>query len=260
MPLSKKKPIHIGILCAMPEEIGGTLENLKNISEYNYGDLKIFSGEWFKSLEDYPIYIAVGWSGWGKVSAARAATRMINFFQKDKSIDLLLFTGLAGSAKKTVNQWDIVIPDKLIQHDMDARPFFNQYEIPALKTEKIKAVSAWVDWAYNTLKDSIANKKINSFKNIEKGLIATADKFIADKESLLDLSKNLPGLVAVEMEGAAFAQVCVQERVSWLIIRVISDAADDDAGQTFTEFVEEYKIQAWSLIESLLNKLDEAPF
>ena len=62
----------------MPEEIGFTLKNLKNISETIYGDLKIFSGEWSEDgSEEVSYFVSVAWSGWGKVCAARAATRII---------------------------------------------------------------------------------------------------------------------------------------------------------------------------------------
>ena len=103
----------------MPEEIGSTLKNLKNISETIYGDLKIFSGEWSKDgSEEVSYFVSVAWSGWGKVCAARAATRLIGKSYKNSKIKLLLFTGVAGSGNLNLNQWDIVIPSELIQHDM----------------------------------------------------------------------------------------------------------------------------------------------
>ena len=132
--------LHIGILCAMPEEIGSTTKKLKNLSEKIYGDFKIFSGElYFDQDESSPLLISVAWSGWGKVSAARAATRLISSPFQNKIIDLLIFTGVAGAANCNFNQWDIVVPDELIQHDMDARPLYEKHVIPALKEAKIKS-------------------------------------------------------------------------------------------------------------------------
>ena len=92
-----KIPKHIGILCAMPEEIGSTLENLKNIKITKYGDLKIYSGEWrfSKLFSNSPcIYLSVAWSGWGKVSSSRAATRLISHKLNKLKIDMILFTGV----------------------------------------------------------------------------------------------------------------------------------------------------------------------
>ena len=63
----------------MPEELGFTLDYLDNIHTKSYGDLKIYSGKWHdNNIENNPIYLSVAWSGWGKVSAARAATRLIS--------------------------------------------------------------------------------------------------------------------------------------------------------------------------------------
>ena len=76
---TSKKNIHVALMCAIPEEIGETLKNLENLSEINYGDLKIFSGEWRNNKDiSLKIYVSVAWSGWGKVSAARATTRLIS--------------------------------------------------------------------------------------------------------------------------------------------------------------------------------------
>ena len=72
---------HIGILCAMPEEVGSILNNLKDIETTIHGDLKIHSGNWCfsnSSSKHMDVRLSIAWSGWGKVSAARAATRLIS--------------------------------------------------------------------------------------------------------------------------------------------------------------------------------------
>ena len=97
-----------------------------------------------------------------------------------------------------LNQWDIVIPSELIQHDMDARPLFPKFVIPVLKRAKIYAQDSLVSWATQTLRNSISGR----FGKVENGLVATADKFIADKNLLDELKIDLPDLKAVEMEGA----------------------------------------------------------
>ena len=253
--------MHIGILCAMPEEIGSTTENLKNLSETSFGDLKVFSGElYFDGNNQLPLLVSVAWSGWGKVSSARAATRMISNTYQNKFIDLLIFTGVAGSAISKINQWDIIIPDELVQHDMDARPLFKKHVIPALEKSRINAIQHWVQWATEVLRESISKKEIKPFKNVSNGLIATGDKFIADKNVIDNLCKELPGLCAVEMEGAAVAQVAYQERIPWLIVRVISDGADNNADQTFNEFLIDYQKFSWNLIYALLKRYRDAPW
>ena len=68
---------HLGILSAMPQEVGTLLENLEEIKIKNYGDLKVYFGIWKNPKTKNKVKITLAWSGWGKVSAARAATKII---------------------------------------------------------------------------------------------------------------------------------------------------------------------------------------
>ena len=239
------KKMHIGILCAMPQEIGSLIDNLNILNEINFGDLKIISGEWSNGNNKEKILISLAWSGWGKVSSARAATRLLSNPYLGKNLDLILFTGVAGAAENSIKQWDVIIPNKLVQHDMDASPLFKKYVIPSLNTDKINAKKELVEWTYDTLIEGLKKINLNKFGLIKKGLIATGDKFIADKNSIEYLSSQLPGLMAVEMEGAAVAQVASQENIPWLIIRVVSDQADELAPQSFTDFLKDYEQYSW---------------
>ena len=116
----------------MPEELGTILENLEDISEEVFGDLKIYKGT-FRVSNTKKILVTTAWSGWGKVSAARATTRIIRLSKLGEEIDFLIFTGLAGAVDEKLNQWDSIIGDSVIQHDMDPSPIFNKFVIPALK-------------------------------------------------------------------------------------------------------------------------------
>ena len=249
--MEDKVEIHIGILAAMPEEIGTFLSNLDSIVQKKYGDLIIFSGVWKGSLTKQ-IFLSVCFSGWGKVSASRATTRLISSIYKKKKIDFLLFTGVAGAAKNNLKQWDIIISDSVVQHDMDARPIFERYEVPALKTKKILSSRKILGIFEKSLLDSKINGDLSHFGNFYKGLIATGDQFISDKNILESISSDFKDLYAVEMEGAAFAQVAEQEEIIWLVIRVISDQADGQAHIDFESFIQDFKIYSWEIIESFL--------
>ena len=114
---------HIAILSAMPEEVGSILNNLSDIKISQYGDLTINNGLWTDPKTKSKIFITAAWSGWGKVSAARAATRIICSSEKiSLPIDLFIFTGVAGAINSDLKQWDIIVPNKVCQYDMDARP------------------------------------------------------------------------------------------------------------------------------------------
>lgn len=250
---------HIAILGAMPQEVGETIKYLEDIKIFNYGDLKITQGKWSKQNSKKKILISVACSGWGKVSSARVATRLISL--NNQPIDLLLFTGVAGSVSKNLKQWDIVIAEKLMQHDMDARPFYDKFVIPAIAEDKILVEKKLVQWSEYILKRALENNpNLAQFGKLKTGIIATGDKFIGDKKILDEILKQIPNLLAVEMEGAAVAQVAFQEKIPFLIVRTISDNADDKAALSFENFLNLYKVESWKLIEILLLNLDHFSF
>ena len=250
--------IHIGLLSAMPEEVGKTFNYLKNTTSTSYGDLVIHTGEWIlDKSSNVEIRISLAWSGWGKVSASRAATRLLNNAEHTENLDLIIFTGVAGSGKASLNQWDIVIANEVIQHDMDARPLFKKYYIPALGIDKIKSPEKLTNWIFNVLNNTKKVGKLSKFGSIKKGLIASGDKFISDKNCLKKLCIDIPDLDAVEMEGAAIAQIATQEKIPWAIIRVISDSANEEASEDFSTFIKQYENHSWEIINCLLNQIHD---
>ncbi len=251
----KSNELHIGILGAMPEEVVEAKNHLKEIEINRFGDLEIFTGEWTLSEKsNFKIYISLAWSGWGKVSASRAAIRLISLeIDNLPKIGTIIFSGVAGAANFKLSQWDILIPYELIQHDMDARPIFEQFVIPALNESRLKTNKHLVEWSSNILKKAKSEELLNNFGDIYNGLVATGDSFIADRERINDLRIKLPSLQAVEMEGAAVTQVCNQEGVPCMIIRVISDNADTNAPSNFDKFLTKYQNSSWELIQLLLK-------
>lgn len=252
MFIQKKNYTHIGILSAMPEEIGIIINNLKYVEKSIFGDLELFSGELIIN-ESNKVCITVAWSGWGKVSAARATTRLLSIVYKKKPIDIILFTGVAGAVDTKLKKWDIVFGESLIQHDMDASPLFEKYVIPAINEKKINPNKKLLSETFNYFSHELSNGKIDGFGSIYKGLIATGDIFISERKVISKLSKEIKGLLAVEMEGAAFAQVAEQEKIDWLVIRVISDNANEEAGEEFSSFLEKYKFKSFDLIRCFIH-------
>ena len=234
----------------MPEEIGNTLQNLKEINISEYGDLKIYSGELKNNQSSYDkVFISLAWSGWGKVSAARAITRILN---SEKKIDFILFTGVAGAANSKLNQWDVLISEEVIQHDMDASPIFDRFVLPPLKKAKLKPNKKLKNWILNTLKRNSKKGLLKNFGNISTGLIATGDSFITDKDKIDSLIQDIPGLQAIEMEGAEVAE---QENIPWVIIRIISDSADSKAADDFDQFIKIYARSSWEILESIFREI-----
>ena len=249
------KSINIALLSAMPEEVISTIENLENLTLKKFGDLKIYHGKLKKKVKNYDsVYITLAWSGWGKVSAARAITRIL---AGTNQIDLIIFTGVAGAGNRSLNQWDIVVANEVIQHDMDARPIFEKFVLPPLKKAKLESDKFFKDCIFNSLSNSIKNGNLTKFGQVKKGLIATGDSFISDERIIKKLKNELPNLEAIEMEGGAVAQVAVQEGVPWIIIRVISDNADSNSEIDFNEFLKDYVLNSWELLDCLLQNIPQ---
>ena len=241
----------------MPEEIGSTLENLENVNLKEYGDLKIYHGEFKKKVQNYEsVYITLAWSGWGKVSAARAITRILAGTNK---IDFIIFTGVAGAANNNLNQWDILIANEIIQHDMDARPIFEKFVLPPLKKAKLKSDLFLKNWILSSLSKSVKKGNLTKFGHIKTGLIATGDSFISDESVIKRLKDELPNLEAIEMEGGAVAQVAEQEGVPWAVLRVISDSADSNSKIDFETFLKEYVLNSWEILDCLIKNIPQIP-
>ena len=245
------RALHIGVLSAMPEEIGSDLSHIQQLRSEQHGDLTIHHGSWGDD-----ICLSLAWSGWGKVSAARAATRLLC---SAPGINLLLFTGVAGGADPSLKQWDVVLANAVVQHDMDSRPLFPRFTLPALNRAQLDPDSRWLTWASTALTEADDAGELDGFGTPSTGLIATGDRFIGDADVLDALREALPGLRAVEMEGAAVAQVAEQEGIPWLVLRVISDGADASAAQSFRAFIQLYERRAWCLLQALLSRVEQAP-
>lgn len=255
------KSVHIGLISAMPQEIGNTLDYLNDIKIKNFGDLKIYQGSWnFQSIGNIEFEISLVWSGWGKVSASRAATRLISTPNKNRNIDLLFFTGVAGSTSNDLKQWDLIIAKDLIQHDLDARPLFERFVIPSLKIDKLSSPSQFQKWTLDALKKEKSKGNLSIFGTVNEGLIGTGDSFISSFSKIKELKKVLPDLAAVEMEGAAVAQVAEQENIPWAVLRVISDNANESAPENFSDFLKSYEKYSSEIVKLLFENLRSSEF
>ena len=172
----------------MPEELGSSLKYLSNIEINDHGDLRIYSGECNININSpKSVYLSVALSGWGKVGSARAATRVISNVFKDKSVDVLFFFGVAGAIDSDLKQGDIVVASKLVQHDMDARPIFNQYVIPALNQKILSADLKLLDWSYSILNEA----NLKEFTALKLGLLQLEINLLVEKMKLKDLKMIL---------------------------------------------------------------------
>ena len=214
----KKTESYIGIISAMDNEISlllkeADIERVDNIGgvDYHVGTLR---GK----------KVVIGKAGIGKVLSASGMTTMLNNYQISK----VFFTGIAGGVGDQTDVLDVVIADKLVQHDFglitnDGFAWYEGYDDMIKYYECDKEL---VELAYN------AAVRVVGAEHAFKGTIATGDQFIASEEYVTRLQTDF-GALACEMEGAAIAMVCTQYKVPFVVIRALSDKADGKATQVY---------------------------
>ena len=136
---------------------------------------------------------------------------------------------------------------------------FEKFVLPPLKKAKLESDPFLSNSIFNSLSKSIKNGNLNRYGLIKKGLIATGDSFISEESVIKRLNDDLPNLEAIEMEGGAVAQVAEQEGVPWVIVRVISDSADDNSAKDFDQFLKDYVLSSWNLIDCILQDIPKFP-
>ena len=165
-------------------------------------------------------------SGIGKVNAAICSQILVDKF----GVDAIVNTGIAGSLRAEINIGDIVLSSDSVQHDMDATGFgYAAGQIPRMDTFAFPADERLLNLAKECC--SQVNPDIQTFV----GRVVSGDQFISDKEKKQWLIDKFGGS-CTEMEGAAIAQVCYLNHIGCLIIRAISDKADDSANMDYQEF------------------------
>lgn len=220
----------------MQEEMQALLNELKNVQTSNKGMRDYYTGTLYNKE------VVLVFSRWGKVASAATTTQLINDFAPSE----IIFTGVAGGIISDLNIGDVVIGKNLYQHDLDAQPFYKQFEVPILKklffetqnqTKLITATNLFIN-EYNTFIDKNDSDDFNIVNpKAILGDIASGDQFISSLEKIKNLNKALPTVTCVEMEGASVAQVCYEYEVPFSIIRIISDKANDNAHIDFEKFM-----------------------
>ncbi|MCE1198457.1 MAG: 5'-methylthioadenosine/adenosylhomocysteine nucleosidase [Marinilabiliales bacterium] len=248
----------IGIMGAMPEEIDGVVALMTETSQRIEGKRKYISGR----IGDREVVVV--FSRWGKVAAAITVTTLIHQF----GITELWFTGVAGAIDPLLKIGDIVVATRLIQHDMDARPLLAQHEIPLLGQAYLETDASLTRLAVEVSRRLLEEQRLHELFTAHQlqafglehptchmGDIASGDQFFSRDEQRIALQEKLPGVLCVEMEGAAVAQVCREYEIPFLVIRTISDEANDHAAIDFPAFIREISSNySAEIIQAMLTK------
>ncbi len=233
-------PVRLGLISALHQEQAGLIEVMQDAGTTTRGMRDYVTGK-LGNMDCVCVLSRIG-----KVAAAATAATLIERF----NVTHIVFTGVAGTADHSVAVGDIVVADMLVQYDMDATPLFPRFEIPltglshfpsdvVLTNQLSQAAHTYVshDFQKAVTPENRELFQLNT-PRVHRGLIASGDEFIDNRQRLAELKTAMPGLLAVEMEGAAVAQVCFEFGIPFTVIRTISDGANEDSPIDFMRFID----------------------
>ena len=225
----------LAIVSAMHEELRALLPALDDARTLRLAGRDFHTGR----LHGHPAVLVL--SGIGKVAAATTAALLIHEFDAHA----LVFTGVAGGLGEGVEVGDVVIATTLLQHDMDASPLFPRFEVPLSGRSRFDADAALGAALRAAAQRCIAAQHapldaslVAGRPTVHDGLVVSGDRFVSSAAESDALRSLLPAALAVEMEGAALAQVCHDFGAPFAVLRTVSDRADDTAHVDFNRFIE----------------------
>ena len=229
----------IGIIGAMEEEVAALKEDMDIQETVEQASMVFCKGK--LCGKD----VVVVRSGIGKVNAGICAQILVDRFQAD----MLINTGIAGSLDARIDIGDMVISTDALHHDMDATIFGDAIgQIPRMDTLAFPADEELVR------KAAKANEKANPDIRTFTGKVASGDQFISSREAKEKIVENFHPL-CVEMEGAGIAQAAYMNKVSYVIIRAISDKADNSATMDYPTFERQAIAHSVRLMKELLTMI-----
>ena len=228
----------IGIIGAMEVEVKTLKEKMQIQRVVNKAGMEFCEG----ALEGQQVVIVR--SGVGKVNAAVCTQILIDDF----AVKAVINTGIAGSLKAEINIGDLVVSDDLVHHDMDAVNFgYEPGQIPQMDVFSFAADETLAKLAEE------ACLEVNPEISVFHGRIVSGDQFVADK-AVKERIVNLFHGYCTEMEGASIAQAAYLNEVPFVILRAISDKADDSASEDYPTFEKKAAQHCINLVEKLLEK------
>ena len=229
----------IGIIGAMEEEVSILKESMEIEETVNYASMVFCKGK----LCGKDVVIVR--SGIGKVNAGICAQILVDKF----NVDMLINTGIAGSLDAQIDIGDMVISTDCVEHDMDASIFGDPVgQVPRMDTFSFPADPVLVGKALAANEE--ANPDIKTFA----GRIVSGDQFVSSSE-VKDRLVNLFQAKCTEMEGAAIAHAAYLNKVSCVIIRAISDKADNSATMDYPTFEKKAIEHSVRLMQNLLPRI-----
>lgn len=238
----------LAVMGAMEEEVANLKKGMEISYEAEHAGLLVSCGT-YRDTE-----IALVKCGIGKVNATICTQMLIDLY-KPKA---MLFSGVAGGLLPNMRVGDIVVASHLIQYDMDLTAFGRRHgEVPGssrmieCNPDMVMTAADAFDAAYPIPGDNVPSLML--------GTIASGDRFIQDKTTLRWLQREFAAF-ATEMEGAAFGYTCQLNKVPFVVVRGLSDTADDNASHDFSSNLETVSHTMFPFLEHLIPALKDHHF
>ena len=210
----------LGIIGAMDEEVAKIKEHMEQVEERKIASMNFLKG----TVKGHPVVVVR--SGIGKVNAAICTQILADVY----GVDAVINTGIAGSLNADINIGDIVLSTDALEHDMDAVAF----GYPVGQIHRMDTLSFTADEKLRKIAKETC-ERVNTDVSVFEGRVVSGDQFISDKAKKEWLVENFAGY-CTEMEGAAIAHAAYLNGIPFLIIRAISDKADDSASVDYPAF------------------------
>ena len=231
----------IGIIGAMEVEIASLKSAMKVSRMLKKAQMEFLEGE----LEGCQAVVVR--SGIVKVNAAVCTQILVDEF----GVDGVINTGIAGSLKAEINIGDIVLSTDVLHHDMDATGF----GYPLGQIPQMDAFSFQADEQMRKLAKEVC-EEVNPEIRVFEGRVVSGDQFISSREVKDKIKENFDGC-CTEMEGAAIAQTAYLNQIPFVIIRAISDKADDSATMDYPTFEKQAVEHSVRLTRGFLKRIQK---
>ena len=229
----------LGIIGAMDEEVAKLKETMQDVTVETKASMEFYKG----TMNGKEVVVVR--SGIGKVNAGICTQILCDLYH----VDAVINTGIAGSLNAKIDIGDIVLSTDALQHDMDATGFgYKMGVIPRMPVSVFEADRKLIDAARAACSEAVP--EIGVFE----GRVVSGDQFITDKDTKKRLVETFAAY-CTEMEGAAIAQAAYLNSIPFLIIRAISDKADDSASMDYGEFERKAIEHSVLLMENLIRRI-----
>lgn len=228
----------VAVIGAMAQEIEWLKSRMDGMKAFKFGTFDAYEG----SFNGKRMVLAL--SGIGKVNAAIATAWIIHQFKPDCVIN----TGSAGGVGEGLKVGDVVIGERVAHHDVDVTAFgYVRGQVPQ-QPAVFKSSTHLTDVA-----DEAA--EVFGHARVSRGLIVSGDQFVHSSEGVAEIRAHFHDVQAVEMEAAAIAQACHQLDTPFVVIRAVSDSADEKAEISFEEFLKTAAVSSAKMVAEIVAKL-----